>query len=250
MKHAYTYLARFYDRLMEADYKQWEAYLLFLFKNNKCVPQRILDLGCGTGNLTLPLAQRGYSLTGGDISAEMIAMAKSKAERKDIQIPFFVQDMRQLSLSGKPFDAIISACDSLNYLVTAKDLRRALRAVFQHLMPGGLFLFDLNSTYKLQEIYGESSYADLGTDFAYFWDNEYDQDSSICRMELTFFLKAEDGLYQKVTEEHYQKLWMPEEIHKIAEDVGFSFLACYDFLSLQPCSRSSERWQFVLKRAG
>lgn len=248
MSAAYTHLAKFYDRLMAVDYQRWEAYLRSILKRHNCAPQNLLDLGCGTGNLTIPLARRGYTLTGIDISAEMVGAAVAKAERENLMISFLVQDMRSLAVAGAPFDAVFSACDALNYLLTAEDLRQAFQAVGRHLKSGGLFLFDLNSAKKLRRIYGEHSYADLAEDFGYFWDNEFDPHSNICAMELTFFVRLENGFYQRISERHQQKLWYPPEIEKVAEDTGFLTLACYDFLSFEPCSQNSERWQIVLKR--
>src|SRR5690554_1757324 len=129
----YTYLARFYDRLMDVDYFQWEQYLITLFKKYDCAPETILDLGCGTGNLTIPLAQRGYAVSGVDLSAEMVAVAEAKAESIGLSIPFLVQDMRALALPNTNFDLIFSACDGVNYLLTEDELFRMFRGVLGHL---------------------------------------------------------------------------------------------------------------------
>ena len=248
MNSAYSSLARFYDDSIGVYYGQWLRYLLALTLRHYHLPQRILDLGCGTGNLTIPLAKRGYGVTGVDISPEMIKVAQAKAQAEAVDIPFLVQDMRELRLPEGTFTTVISGCDVVNYLTTPEDLHRTFHAVNRLLQPEGLWLFDLNSARKLQKIYGDQSYADLHTDFGYFWDNRYDWDRQLCQMELTFFAQTPNGLYQRVTEIHHQKLWWPKEIKEVAQFTGFTVLACYDFLSTLPWSESAERWQFVVRK--
>lgn len=248
MSDAYSTLAKFYDLCMEVDYEEWVAYLLELSQRHQHVPQSIIDLGCGTGNLTIPLAKRGYQLTGVDLSAAMLAIAEQKARDAGLEIPLFMADLGKFQLPGKEFDTAISGCDVLNYLTTQEELQRAFQAVYRLLVPGGLWLFDLNSAYKLREIYGDQSYADLQTDFAYFWDNSYDEQRDLVTMELTFFVETAAGVYEKKTEQHRQKLWWPEEIFALAKETGFSARGCYDFLSHSSHSETSERWQFVLQR--
>lgn len=248
MKQAYTYLARVYDFCMDVDYDQWIEYLLALFALYRHDPGQVLDLGCGTGNITIPLAGRGFALTGVDLSVEMVVEARRKAVERGLDISFLTQDMLSLNLCGKKFDTVLSICDVLNYLTHEADLKQAFDQVYKHLRPGGLWLFDLNSAYKLQSIYGDQFYADLQTDFAYFWDNRYDWDREICTMTLTFFIKTADGRYERVQEEHRQKLWFPEQIKELAVGAGFSLLACYDFLSNSAWSDNSERWQFILRK--
>ena len=118
----------------------------------------------------------------------------------------------QFGLPGQQFDTVISGCDVLNYLTSEDDLLAAFRTVHKLLAPGGLWLFDLNSDYKLREIYGNESYADLQDDFGYFWDNAYDEAEDICTMDLTFFVQVGENLYERRTERHRQKLWTPQEI--------------------------------------
>lgn len=248
MKEAYSNLAQFYDNSMEVDYEEWVVYLLSLMLRRGHIPRKILDLGCGTANLTLPLAKRGYDLTGVDLSPDMIEQAKVKAKKEGLELPFLVQDMRNLELEPEQFTTVISGCDVVNYLTCLQDLSTAFSKVYQVLKPGGLWLFDLNSAYKLQEIYGDQSYADLHDDYAYFWDNSYDWEQDICHMELTFFMKNSSGLYEKRVEIHEQKLWWPGEIRTIARQSGFDFLACYNFLSTKSWDEDTERWQFILRK--
>ncbi len=244
----YSILARFYDLSMDVDYEQWVRYLLELGLRMHHIPRQIVDVGCGTGNLTIPLAKRGYQVTGVDLSSAMIEMAQEKAQRLGLDISFSIADMRSLSLPGQLFDTVISGCDVLNYLTREKDLRATFKVVHKLLTQGGLWFFDLNSAFKLRQVYGNESYADLQEDFGYFWDNVYDDSKDICTMELTFFVPTESGLYEKWVERHQQKLWTPQQIASISAESGFSVRACNDFLSFGPCTDTSHRWQFVLEK--
>lgn len=248
MNQAYSSLAQFYDESIGVDYGEWLRYLLSLTLRHHHLPKEILDLGCGTGNLSIPLAKRGYKVTAVDISREMIAVAQNKALAENLEIAFLVQDMRRLDLPASTFTTVVSGCDVVNYITTPEDLQSAFSAVNRVLQPGGLWLFDLNSARKLQETYGHQSYADLQSDYSYFWDNSYDWQQHLCQMELTFFAKTWGGLYERVTETHQQKLWWPQDIRKMAKLTGFTCLACYDFLSTSRWSTKAERWQFVLRK--
>lgn len=248
MGEAYSTLARFYDLCMEVDYGQWVDYLLVLCQRHGHVPGSIVDLGCGTGSITIPLAARGYELTGVDLSGEMIAQAEAKAAGAGLSIPFHTADLCQLRLPGPKFDTALSCCDVLNYLTTEEELKAAFSTVHELLNPGGLWLFDLNSQWKLSEIYGDNSYADLQSDFAYFWDNSYDPSSGVCTMDLTFFVRSEQGLYVRTTEQHRQRLWLPEQVEALCRETGFSYLGCCGFLTLDPPEPDCERWQFVLQK--
>ncbi len=248
MNSSYSILANFYDSTIGVDYGEWADYLLSLMSNFHHVPKDILDLGCGTGNLSLFFARKGYNLLGIDLSPQMIELALAKIKDEDMPIDFLVQDIRDLNLSGKQFDTVISTCDVLNYILTYNELSAVFEGVHKVLKPGGLWLFDLNSTKKLKQIYGDESYADLQTDFAYFWDNSYDRENKVVSMELTFFVQTTEGLYERVVEEHRQKLWFPDDVDQIAENSGFSLRGSYDFLTTGPCNPRGERWQFVLEK--
>jgi len=164
-------------------------------------------------------------------------------------VSFVVQDMRALRLPVAGWELAVAACDAMNYLVTAEDFRQTLQAVAGHLRPGGLFLFDLNSEAKLREVYGCNSYADLFEDFAYFWDNCYDEASRTCTMELTFFVPDSDGTYRRVEERHVQRLWYPHEAASFLTEAGFEYLGCWEFPTFDPPTEDTQRWQFIARKA-
>lgn len=249
MKEAYTHLAQFYDQLMDEDYSTWTDYLLCLAAKQGLEPKRILDLGCGTGSMAAELAGRGFEVLGIDISPAMIRYAREKARRLGLPVQFQVQDMRELYLPHQQWDLVVAACDALNYLTTPEDFRRTVEAVYTHLVPGGLFLFDLNSASKLQDVYGNNSYADLFDNFAYFWDNHFDAAEQTCTMNLTFFLPGPGETYRRVEERHVQKLWYPHQVEGFLADAGFELVGYYGFLTLEPPADDAHRWQFSARKA-
>ena len=249
MKEAYTHLAQFYDLLMDEDYEAWAAYLMHLAEDMGIQPQTVLELGCGTGNLTMALVAHGVEVVGVDISPEMISYAQEKSFTQGFALDFRVQDMRNLQFPDQKWDIAVAACDAMNYLTTALDFRRALQAIHHHLTDGGVFFFDLNSESKLREIYGNDSYADLHEDFAYFWDNSFDEEQETCTMELTFFITGDGAAYHRVQERHVQKLWRPETVQTFLQETGFELVGCYGFMTKEPPTPDCERWQFVAKKA-
>lgn len=247
MGEAYSTLAQFYDGAMDADYEGWVEYLLALTKRFQHVPKSICDLGCGTGNLTVPLAGLGKELMGVDLSAAMVGVAREKARNFGLEIPFFAADLRDFK-PGKAFDTVLSCCDVLNYFTSKTALKQAFESVHRLLKTDGLWLFDLNSAHKLRVLYGNQSYADLQGDYGYFWDNTWDPKEGVCTMDLTFFVQTPEGLYQRLREQHRQKLWWPGEIQALARVSRFQVLGCYDFLTTKPVSSTSDRWQFILRK--
>ncbi len=244
---AYTYLAQYYDLLMDIDYHKWVTYLERIWQGFGIKAVKILELACGTGNITIPLAQKGYQVTAVDCSKAMIDKAKKKAEDAELQIEFIEHDMRTLSVEDQ-FDVVLCCCDSLNYLTEIWDLSAFFKQAYVHTKPGGLLLFDLNSEMKLREIYGNQFYAELGDDFSYFWDNNFDEQTEICRMELTFFIHLDNNLYQRVSEIHFEKLWRPQTIFNYLQANNWQVMGYYGFLTWEEPGSDEERWQFAARK--
>ena len=225
MNDAYSTLAKFYDLSIGVDYEEWVQYLLALGLRHHHTPRKILDLGCGTGNLTMPLARRGYELTGVDLSPEMIEVARAKADSMRENISFRVADVRNFDMSGMSFDTVISGCDVLNYVLTEAELTSAFRAVHKALQPGCLWFFDLNSESKLRHTYGNESYADLEDDFGYFWDNSYDEEENICTMDLTFLCEPQVGFMREKQSDTSKNSGSPRRLQKsVLQTVSYSVL--------------------------
>lgn len=234
----YSVLASYYDRLMtDFDY---DGYLKVLDSELKGTEG--VDLCCGSGRITIALAKRGKKMTGVDISAEMLGEA-AKNSREAGAIPLFVQsDIADFAPPHK-FDFATCVCDGLNY-VPQKKLAAVFSAVADCLKSGAKFVFDLSSEYKLKKIIGNNVFFEDHDDLTYLWANE--TFSGGVRMELTFFIRGEDGKYTKLTEEHTQYAHKREDVEK-ALDGKFAFRA-YDFATTGEVNAKTVRILWVCER--
>ncbi|WP_352400965.1 class I SAM-dependent methyltransferase [Anaerotignum sp.] len=243
---AYEGFASVYDVFMdEVDYPAWVQYIKDTWKNLNTMPQSVVDLGCGTGNITIPLAKAGYGVVGVDISEEMLAEAQRKAMAEGLSIPFFCQDMVEMELPYQ-VDCVLSLCDSLNYLTEDGELSAAFSAVKEHLNPKGLFLFDMNTKYKFQEVFGDKTYAAMTEDAAYFWENSFDEEDQINEYYVSFFIRQKNKeTYERVEEYHYERAYSLDEVKTCLDEHGFSLLNIYDGYSFERAKEDSHRYFFV-----
>ena len=202
---AYGEFARVYDIFQDnVDYDSWAGYLKDTLREYGISDGLILELGCGTGTMTELLAASGYDMIGVDNSEEMLAEAMQKRETSGHDILYLLQDMQEFELYGT-VRAVISVCDSLNYLTEEQDLEHVFELVNNYLDPGGLFIFDMNTVYKYQEMIGDSTIAENREEGSFIWENTYDEESGINEYALTLFLPDTDGRYEKVEEVHYPR---------------------------------------------
>jgi ubiquinone/menaquinone biosynthesis C-methylase UbiE len=245
---AYAHLAAVYDRLMaDSPYDQWLAWIERVW-SRWGRPERVIDLGCGTGSIAIPLAKRGYRVTGVDLSAEMLAIAYDKMRREQAEVTWVEQDMRDLQLP--PADAVISLCDSLSYLTEEADVKQTFQRVYDHLNPGGTFLFDVHSPYKILHVFGNHTFALVDDEVSYIWQCFCDPARLEVEHQLTFFLRQTGGLYQRVEEAHWQRAYQPLQLIGWLKEAGFEEISLTaDFLDLPP-QETSERLFFAARRPG
>ena len=149
---AYESFASVYDLFMEdVNYDEWVDYVEKIFSEFNIKPELVCELGCGTGNIALRLAKKGYDVIGIDVSEDMLSEAKLKAEKEGLDTLFLLQDMREFELYGT-VNCILCLCDSLNYITEDEDIKEVFRLVNNYLHPNGLFIFDLNTEYKFKNI--------------------------------------------------------------------------------------------------
>ncbi|MEC0230549.1 class I SAM-dependent DNA methyltransferase [Paenibacillus alba] len=249
-KFAYTY-----DRLMNnMPYEDWLRFAKESFDRYGLQPAVIADLGCGTGNLTIPLAVAGYQMTGIDLSEDMLAVAEQKAaEHKSPfrggAIRWVQQDLREWDL-GEPVDAAISFCDSLNYLLEEEDITDAFRQTFEGLKPGGLFLFDVHTPEQLFA-YAESQPFFLNEeDVAYIWTSELDEERVQIEHDLTIFVKesGHKDVFRRIDEIHQQRAYPLDWLRQMLLAAGFSEVhLAADFTWDEP-TRLTERAFFIAKK--
>ena len=227
----------------DVNYKKWASYIEKIFKRYKLCPQLVLDLGCGTGSLTIEMWKKGYELIGIDLSQEMLNCANQKALEMDADILFLNQDMKSFELYGT-VDAVICSMDSINYITKESDLLKVFKLVNNYLNPKGLFVFDINSFYKLSEVLSDNVFYEIGEEASYIWQNSFDKDKNICTFDLTFFIK-ENELYRRYDEIHKQRAYTKEQIIKLLEEAGLMFIDCFSELSFDNSDEKSERIFFI-----
>lgn len=194
----YTDFAEIYDELMsDVNYIDWAAFYRQLMVSSGIRGNRVCECACGTGSLTIPLAKLGYSMTGVDLSQDMLFHASQKARAAGLGIPFVRQDMRQLRLH-RPMDAILATCDGVNYLLKDEDVLSFFKAAFAALKPGGGLFFDVSTPYKLENALGNQLLWEDGDHITYLWQNTWDARTRQVSMDLSFFVLEEDGRYRRV----------------------------------------------------
>ena len=247
---AYSSFAEVYDLFMDnVPYEEWSVYLQQLLKENGVEDGLVLDLGCGTGTLTELLAAQGYDMIGVDASEEMLQAAMEKRTRSGQDILYLLQDMREFELYGT-VRAVVSICDSINYTLEYEDLVRVFTLVNNYLDPGGVFIFDLNTVYKYQNILGDNTFAEDREESSFIWDNFYDEEDQVNEYDLTLFIREENGLYRKYTETHYQKAYELTTVRRALKEAGMEFAAAYDAFTKEPPKKDSERIYVIAREKG
>ncbi|WP_257346108.1 class I SAM-dependent DNA methyltransferase [Pseudalkalibacillus decolorationis] len=245
----YQYFALLYDQLMEdAPYDMWMIFFANAIDQYRDESVKtVLDIGCGTGEISVRLAKRGYNVTGVDLSEEMLTIAKQKAESKGLSIPFYQQDMRELE-GIKEQDAIVIFCDSLNYLRTPEDVSTTFNSIHRLLKESGLLLFDVHTLHKIHDVYGDEVFTYNSSEISYLWEcNQGNEEGSVFH-DLTFFVQGKDDLYTRYDESHYQRTYSMQTYTTLLEKNGFEVLTITsDFSDREPVE-DSERLFFVAKK--
>ena len=254
---SYTEFATVYDTFMDnVPYQKWHTFLLDLLHEYGISEGLVLDLGCGTGNMTELLAHSGYDMIGIDNSQEMLAMAERKRQSmeqdEERSILYLLQDMRSFELYGT-VKAVVSICDSVNYITKPEELIEVFRLVNNYLDPGGIFIFDFNTECKYREILGNQIIAESREDCCFIWDNYYDEDDCINEYELNLFVKDyddENGRYLRFQETHFQRGYTLDEMKNFLSMSGLEYVTAYEEFSKREPSKVSERILVVAREQG
>lgn len=245
---AYEAFAGLYDALMDdVDYDAWAEYYLGLLRRAGVEPKRLCDCACGTGSMSVCFAARGIRVTGADLSGEMLARAQEKARRFGVQAMFVRQDMCALELP-RPVDALVCACDGVNYLLDDARLNAFLRRARAAIRPGGALAFDISSAWKLEHTLGDSFFGEDREDVTYLWSNRFDSAERTVTMELTFFVKEAGELYRRFDEVHVQKAHDPEHLAGLMRQNGFGRVEVFGDRTLEAPRPEEARLHFVAVR--
>lgn len=252
---AYSEFARVYDLFMDnIPYEEWCDYLVMLLKQHGVDDGLVLELGCGTGNMTEALKRRGYDMIGIDNSEEMLAEAIEKSMESDSDtgekpVLYLCQDMREFELYGT-VRAVVSVCDSMNYILEPEELLQVFQLVNNYLDPEGVFIFDLNTRYKYEKILGEQTIGETREDHCFIWDNYYDEASRVNEYILNLFIRGNDGRYDRYEEVHYQRAYDLDEIRRLIEASGLRWKGAYDAFTMEPVREDSERIYIIAAEQG
>ncbi len=194
-------------------------------------------------------------MIGIDNSQEMLNIAQRKKESSGKEILYLMQDMRELELYGC-VGAVVSVCDSLNYLLEEEDILETFRLVNNYLCPGGLFIFDFNTVYKYETVIGDATIAENREDCSFIWENYYDAEGQMNEYDLTIFARIEDGedgkekgeeCFRRFTETHYQRGYTLEQMRGMTEEAGLEFVMAVDGDTHEEVTAESERVYIVAR---
>lgn len=250
MCESYTTFAEVYDLFMDnVPYDRWAAGIdsllkKYLPKTAEAAKPMVLDLGCGTGQITRRLKNLGYDMTGVDSSCDMLDVAR-EAESDD-SILYICQDMRELDLFGT-YQAAVSVCDCMNYLTDEKDFLRTLKKVNNFLHPGGVFIFDINTPYKYEKVLSDNTFAENRDEGSFIWENEFDTRTGLNEYDLTLFIRADDGRYEKYFEQHLQRSYTRSQVEHMIAEAGLELVEVMDTDTFLPPLETSEKITFVTR---
>ena len=243
---AYGEFAKIYDDLINEDinYDNMVSRIIEICNEHNIECKDYLDVACGTGNVTVRLAKHFKDIYAVDLSEDMLREAFNKLKENRIKGKIICQDMTEMQLNRK-FDLITSVLDSTNYITDEDDLEKYFSSVKEHLKDDGIFIFDVNSYYKLSEILGNNIYTYSEEDVFYTWENVFEDD--MVSMFLTFFVKQGE-LYERFEEEHFERAYREEELESALSNCGLEIINKFDGYSNNKVQANSERIVYVVKK--
>ncbi|MCQ2456671.1 MAG: class I SAM-dependent methyltransferase [Clostridia bacterium] len=245
--NGYSALAEAYDRLnVDVDYKKWADFLEKCFeKHMGKKPELVLDLGCGTGSMTLELARRGYDMTGLDISPDMLSRAYGRAAGEGVTGVLFLEgDMCDFELYGT-MGAIVCCLDGVNHITDSEELARCFGLVHNYLDPDGLFIFDVNTPYKFKNVYADNDYVLEEDGAVCVWQNRLSDGGETCDFRLTVFERGSDGRYSRRDGVVSERCYGKEELFGMLLNAGLEVVGFYGNTEMSAPDESTERWHIV-----
>lgn len=240
----YQNFAELYDSLTEdVEYDKTVEYIEEIFKKHlKNKPKLMLELACGTGNITKILSDKGYDMIGVDLSEEMLNVAREKCNENVLLLN---QDMTEFELYGT-VDAILCLLDSVNYVTEPDKLQKMFDLAENYLEYGGILIFDINSEFKLKNVIGENVFIRETEHIYSVWENE--QNPPCVNFCLNFFVEGKDGKYERFYEEHTERIYTIDDIVNMLKKSGFENIKVYGDNSFSYPKESEERIYFVANK--
>ena len=248
MVESYSALAPRYDELMaDVDYAAYaDFYEKTINEYAPTAPKKLVDLGCGTGSVSVLMAKKGFEVCGVDISCEMLSAAYKKAADEHVKTIFAEQDMANLDC-GSGWGAVICSFDGMNYLKDAKALRECFVHSAQALEDGGMFIFDINTKYKYENVIDGNTFVYELDDMMLIWQNYYRKNAGICDFYLTFFEKKGDS-WKRTDEYQRQKMFSDRTVRKTLDECGFDIIKTCADINGSTVNETSERVFYICKK--
>lgn len=248
MNEQYSVISKYYELLNSGvDYEAFADFLKAIIDRYGIEKtELVLDLACGTGKITRLLADRGYDMTGIDISPDMLMVARDREIAEPKGILYLCQDMREFELYGT-VDACVCCLDSINYLLKNADVEKCFSLVHNYLVPNGIFVFDVNTPYRFVQGYAKHDYVMEEEGVLLAWQNYYNEKSNICEFVLSLFCENEDGSYERYDEEQKEKMYSRTTLERLLKKTGFEIIDVYSDYDFSVISDNSDKWFFVCR---
>lgn len=245
MEH-YREFAHIYDDLInqDIDYEKWAKCIYNICIENEVEFKGYLDLACGTGNLTEKVCSYFKDIWAVDLSEDMLCEAEEKFRKEFIKAKFICQDISNLNINKK-FNLITCCLDSTNYITDVKSLRNYFKGVHNLLEEGGIFIFDINSYYKLTKILGNNTFDYDDGEVVYIWENDLQDD--LVSMYLIFFIKTGE-LYERFDEQHIERAYKDEDIQRYLSEAGLEVVKKIDCYENKEVTSKTERITYIVKK--
>ncbi len=242
-------MATMYDKAMtHVDYYQWTNFLLNVIQKEHINTNKIVDLGCGTGEITIQLAKQGFQMIGVDMSADMLSIATEKSFAENVNVTWLQQDIRQLS-GFFNVELFVSFFDVINYITNEEELKDTFKTIYHSLSIDGYFIFDVHHIDYVNERLIGHSFSDVADDFAYIWDCIKGNHDGHMIHQMTFFIKSKNQYYEKYTESHDQRTWELAQYEAMLKTSGFSKIDFYgDFKTENSIIRNQHDRIFIVAK--
>jgi len=245
----YDHYAQVYDDAGQIAFSlKMIPYLDDLLQRHPAPGRSMLDLACGTGTVALSFAQQGWEVYAVDASSGMLAQARRKAQQMGQELALSQQDMRYFILPH-PVALVTCLYDSLNYMLTLADLQQVFRCVTMALVPGGVFMGDMNTQEMLEHVWGSNTFFVEGKDLAVIMNSSYDPEIGLSTVHIVGFVRQEDGRYARFDEHHAETSYTQDEVRTALEGAGLAVEAAYECFSFDPPDTETNRIMWVARKA-
>lgn len=232
----YTIEAKFIDDLIKQ----------FFTRNNS--PARILDAACGTGRHAIELTKLGYTVSGSDISPQMISISRTNAAQNSLRIPFFESSFQELNNINGSYDIILAMFASLGYLTNANDLALVFSNIANKLESGGLFIFDVwNGSAVIRDYspYKKKTVSDENMSIIRVSETTLDLVKQIATVIFNFTIHKKGNIKNEFQEYHNVRYFFTKELHHLLAVANFEVLCICPFLKSAKNATSSD-WNITV----